>query len=109
MKTIWKYELVELINEIRLPQGAEILHVREQHNKVCIWAEIDDSVVVDHLYEKRTFVLAGTGHQKPDGELTYLGTAMLDGGDIVMHVYEAINPILHDKQCKGLEGRNETT
>ena len=105
MKTIWKYELKELINEIRMPRGAIVLCAREQHNKICIWVEIDDSVT----YAKRTFVLAGTGHQKPDGELTYLGTAMLDGGDIVMHVYEAINPILHDKQCKGLEGRNETT
>jgi hypothetical protein len=30
----------------------------------------------------------GTGHEMSDNPGTYIGTAMLDGGNLVFHVYE---------------------
>ena len=90
MKTIWKFVLSpQGLQTIEMPAGAKLLYVREQNNDICIWAEVDRY----SWKEDRTFEVFGTGHERYDAdsveaERTYLGSAHLQGGALVLHVYE---------------------
>lgn len=83
MPTIWK-ETIRPIHEqeVMLPKGAEILCAREQWEQPCIWFRCDPMAEK----EPRKIAIAGTGHAAPDGR--YLGTAMLQNGALVLHVFE---------------------
>jgi len=85
MKTIWKTALDTVsFQEISLPENAEILHVGEQFNKVCLWYRCEPYA------EKtaRSIAIIGTGHAAPDtDEGRYLGTASLDNGALILHVF----------------------
>lgn len=87
MKTIFKYTLSPDGSPIEMPIDAEILTAREQGESICIWARVETTEV---QREKHTFKVFGTGHEMPnDQNLHYIGTAMLQGGGLVMHVFEA--------------------
>lgn len=86
MKTIWKYTLRPL-TAIDMPIGAEVLSVHEQLGEVCLWAMVDP----DGESEVRKFELFGTGHSIPDlSNKKFVGTSHLDGGALVLHVFEHI-------------------
>lgn len=84
MRTIWKQVLPQLGNfELKLPAGAEIVALREQHDEPTIWF-VCDSEAKPVL---RRFVIVGTGHQAPNiGK--HVGTFFVDGGMFVFHVFE---------------------
>lgn len=84
MKTIWKFKL-EPECTVKMPAGAEILSVREQGHQIYAWALVDP----DAPSEDRHFVGVGTGHDLPDEPLKFLGSAHLDYGTLVFHVFEA--------------------
>lgn len=86
MKTVWKYEwpLPRDLAEFPMPAGAQILCAREQHEGLCIWALVDP----EGAPETRHFCLSGTGHPAQDGK--YVGTGLLMGGDLVLHVFEVV-------------------
>ena len=87
MKTIWKFVLDPRHLTLDMPQGAVVLTAREQRDEICIWAEVDPSAI----NEARFFDVFGTGHDLPTGmglDRRYIGTAMLHGGSLVLHVYE---------------------
>ena len=90
--TIWKKELQFWgTNRVVLPKDAEVLHVAGQHNRICVWFRCipDDPL----HYDERTFAVVGTGvPAPPPSESKYLGTAMIDGGAHVLHVFERIKP-----------------
>ena len=89
MITVWKYTwpLPKDSAVFRMPGNAEILTSREQGDSLCIWARVESGA----LERDRHFALCGTGHKAPaDGE--YIGTAMLDGGSLVLPVFELPNP-----------------
>ena len=87
-RTVWKFDVdvakLDANSEvaIAMPMGAEVLTAREQGDKVCVWARVnpDEKRVV-----KRMFGVCGTGHPAPFTD--YLGTAMLFGGSLVLHVF----------------------
>jgi len=83
MKTIWKYSLEVGSNTIRMHDDAEVLCVREQDGKPCIWVLVDD----DNGIVDRSFLVVGTGQEFNvlDRE-DYLGTAFC--GPFVWHVFE---------------------
>lgn len=83
MKSIWKYKLEATSTVFEIPLGAKILTVQEQHGAVCIWVEVN----VQSSREKRKFALYGTGHNVSTLG-TYIGSAMLCNGNLVLHVYE---------------------
>lgn len=84
-RVIWKTVLTPIeIQTVELPQGAEILCAREQHEQVCIWYRCDP----DAQKVPRTLVIGGTGYEIPDA--VYLGTAMLQRGALVLHVFEQV-------------------
>lgn len=86
MKTIWKFTLEHGGETIEMPQGAVILTAREQGESICLWAEVDTQA----LYERRSFMVYGTGHQMPNYKMKYIGTASLEGGALIFHVYEEV-------------------
>lgn len=86
MKTIFKYTLSPDDAPVEMPVGAEVLTAREQGENICVWARVETT---ETLKDKRTFKVFGTGHEIPDDpNFHYVGTAMLQGGGLVMHVFE---------------------
>jgi len=65
-----------------LEAGTKFIHVAEQHETIAIWFERGDGPL-----EKRYLWYVLTGDLVPPGA-TYLGTALLDHGCMVVHVYE---------------------
>lgn len=85
-KTVFKYvwPIPSDRASFEMPRDAEILHVHGQDNNLCLWAR----VVEGRTMERRDFILCGTGHEAPDLEHRYIGTAHLAGGRLVLHVFE---------------------
>lgn len=82
---IWKYELASSDNTIQMPAGSQVLTAQSQHGRPCLWAEVDP----DLRTESRRFVVKTTGEAFNPRGLTYVGTVQVEGGLIVLHVYEA--------------------
>lgn len=84
MKTIWKQILKAAdVQQIEVPRGAEMLCAKEQFEQICVWFRCDPA----EPFELRSISVAGTGHPAtPDGR--YLGTASLQGGQLMFHVFE---------------------
>lgn len=87
---IWKTVLSIIVTQdIIVPTGAQMLCAREQYGEVCVWYLCDPT----NAMELRKIILVGTGHTvpepSPDRVTRYLGTASLDGGSLMFHVFEA--------------------
>ena len=93
MRTIWKknLEFTHKKQELHMPVGAQVLTVKEQRGKPCLWYTADS--VAEHV--TRTFIMVGTGHQMPygpDRDITYVGTVFFDDDYLVFHVFEIGSP-----------------
>lgn len=90
MLTIYKYYLeVDDDQVVEIPKYGKILCVQTQHEKPCIWVQIDTNNIVEDRYFK-TF---GTGAMMPDNiddVFKYIGTYQLKDGVMACHVYEAM-------------------
>lgn len=77
---IFKYALEKVgYGTIRLPEGASILSVAEQHDKPFLWALIDGDLEAI----ARTTYSAATGEKVPDvvvSGYTYIGTIHYQNG-----------------------------
>jgi hypothetical protein len=84
METIYKYPLRLLADEITLllPSGAEVLSVGTQGSEIMIWARVH----TNHVDEKRTFVVRGTGHPLTGQEGRFIGTVQQE--PFVWHIFE---------------------
>lgn len=83
-EVVWKYTLPKVMNDVEMPSGATVLTVAEQDNEICLWARVDPAAE----RETRTFQVVGTGHAELDGTETYLGSAQINNGNFVFHVFE---------------------
>ena len=86
-RVIYKFTLPEGgRGVVSLPIGAEVLSVAGQRDRIRLWAMVDPNAG----HEDRTFDVLGTGIPVPDNdcERTFIGTVLLYGGMIVMHVFE---------------------
>ena len=89
--TIWKQTLEPLggVQTIMLPAGAEMLFARAQRGEVCVWYRCDPEAPK----EPRELVAVMTGAPAPSPEDgRHLGSALLHGGSLVVHVFERIKP-----------------
>jgi len=88
MTTVHKIVLtIDAQQKVYLPEGAEILCAREQHNDICIWYRCEP----DNEKKVRVILIRGTGHPAPSKhEAIYIGTVSLDGGRLMFHVFEAL-------------------
>jgi hypothetical protein len=86
MFTIWKAIFKPTdVQEIEVPGHAELLTVREQHEKLCVWFKCNP----DNEMTKRRVAIVFTGEAAPEGA-RYVGTGFLQGGNLVLHVFERI-------------------
>lgn len=88
MRSIWKYTVApgREPQRVAMPKGAVLLHAHEQHGEICVWADVDlRAELSDRLIE-----VFGTGWEMPSADLRYIGTAHLDGGRLVFHVFERL-------------------
>ncbi len=71
---------------IAMPKGAETVCFAVQRGELFLWARVDST----ELLEKREFQLVGTGHQIVGyrEDFNYVGTAFLNEGAIVFHLFE---------------------
>ena len=85
MYRIFKYQLDIVDKQIlNLPHTAKILSVVEQHNKVVLYAAVDD----EHEPNQRSIRIVGTRHPFPDIEqCVYLGTVLTHDGHFAWHVF----------------------
>lgn len=85
MKTIWKYPLDSVFGILSMPVGAQILSVANQFSSICLWVLVDTNAPA----ENRRFYVVGTGHPLPEEPTVYRGTAKVENGHIILHVFEA--------------------
>ena len=87
MKTIYKYVFdgKSMIQEFDMPSSAIPLCVQMQGNNICMWCDVK----TDNPIVKRKFCIVGTGHEKPDGLGTYIGSVFPH--PFVFHIYIADN------------------
>ena len=85
MKTIWKYPIETTeVQQIGMPQGAEILCVQMQASTPCLWALCEHAAP----RQPRTIRIFGTGNPITEEPGRYIGTYQLSGGALVFHVFE---------------------
>ena len=72
------------LHNIIMPAGATILTVQVQYGVLCIWAMCDDR----QSSETRHIALYGTGHMIHSNPGKYIGTVQLNGGGLVLHVFD---------------------
>lgn len=88
-RTVWKYELGPLLNEINTPAGAQFIYATAQHGGVVAYALLDPS---ETETETHALFVVGTGEDElPDRDvhLRPLGVVILSGGALMFHVFEA--------------------
>jgi hypothetical protein len=86
--TIWKKVLQPTdVQDVMVPAGAEMLCAREQFEHICVWFRCDPNAPT----EPRRIAIVGTGHPAPSDEDRYLGTASLQGGTLIFHVFERVH------------------
>lgn len=87
MKSIYKYQLSVIhFEKLSLPEGAEILDIQYQDDKLMLWALVDTPVTKQ---VKRTFQIFGTGQAILPANRKYLKT--VQDGAFVWHVFEVLS------------------
>ena len=90
-KVIWKFELHEkVIQRIGLPLGYEILALKTQKGKPCIWVLVDPN----ELKEEETFEIYGTGDivtYDMGIDRKYIGTFLSEDDNFVWHLFHRNN------------------
>jgi hypothetical protein len=82
--SVWKTILrIANVQDIEVPKDAELLTARDQHEQICVWFKCNPA----NPTTKRRIAMVGTGHPVPEGA-RYVGTGFLDGGQLVVHVFE---------------------
>lgn len=69
---------------IKMPVGAKVLHFGVQHDIPTIWALVDP----ESPDEERLFALFGTGAMVIGPFTQYLGTVIMHGDSLVLHLFE---------------------
>lgn len=69
-----------------MPAGATALCVHDQSGVPTLWALCD----ADRPTVSRSFRMAGTGHPIADDIGPHVGSVVLMGGKLVLHVFEVL-------------------
>ena len=83
--TVLKYPMGDRHCYIKMPKGAEILHVGEQENNVWIWV-LAEVLNMDDMRE-REFGCIGTGQHTFLTKKEYVGTVQMQNSD-VWHIFD---------------------
>jgi hypothetical protein len=94
MSTIWRYSLrIRDAQVVDIPAGGKVLsvaHRQDTDHDIDMWVLVDDG---PPAAEARMFRVFGTGQPvEADSELVHLGTCQVQGGAVVFHVFEELQP-----------------
>lgn len=81
---VWKFRLPNMDNLVEMPCGARVLSIAEQFGRPALWALVDP----DAPLEAKRFVCCMTGEPVDHHAARFVGTALMDGGAFVLHVFE---------------------
>ena len=86
-KVVYKYklQLTDVIQEVVLPLGAQILCIKMQNDELCMWALVDPDQTCNEAIKIRC---AGTGHMIEEDVEYYIDTVMLLDGALVFHFFK---------------------
>jgi hypothetical protein len=70
--------------EITMPGLIDVLSMGVQREVICLWAEC----FIDGEPRKAKIAVRPTGSCAPKEYKKFLGTAMLQGGSLVLHIYQ---------------------
>ena len=82
MRTVHKYVLSDVRNEVSTYEGARFLCAANQREQITVWAEVN-TLERECL---RSLYVVGTGGKVPP-DCDYVGSALMADGDFVFHVY----------------------
>jgi|VirMetMinimDraft_7_1064189.scaffolds.fasta_scaffold28067_2 hypothetical protein len=87
MKTIFKEIITSTADRynLQIPADAELLYAGEQRGEICVWFLTDTDTVEKRSARLRVY---GTGHKVDEIPLRYLGSAHLEQGLLIFHVFE---------------------
>ena len=73
---------------LKLPVGAQLIHVATQRDKPCLWALVDPTAPM----EMRKFKVVGTGHAIDESveKLIHVGSWLMHGDSLVFHLFEIV-------------------
>jgi hypothetical protein len=88
MRTVHKYVLPNVRNAIPTFEGAKLLHVDVQNERITLWAEVE----TNNRECLRIVHVVGTGHPIPSTRTrtAYVGSVLVEDGEFVFHVYEEV-------------------
>ena len=73
--------------DISIPVGSMMLHARELSGDIAVWYRCDDNAPM----KTRKMAIRATDDEAPaPNQADYVGTAILDGGATVWHVFERV-------------------
>lgn len=96
MKTIHKFLLMCSLfdmngeTEVKMPSGAEIVHVGEQNGSFFLWAIAE----TENEFVNRKFTFVGTGHAIPEpdeGRVEFIKSFVLMDDLLVIHLFEILS------------------
>lgn len=80
MRTVYKYELIP---DVKIPKGSQLLHIDWQHERFQSWWKVDDK---ETETETRHFFISGTGHELIGEGLSHITTLIVR--EFVWHIFE---------------------
>ena len=87
MKTIYKFSVPKMEQVLHMPVGYKILTVAYQEDILCLWAELDPSLLARPI--PVIISIYGTGWDMPEDPGNYIGTVQTVDG-FVWHVFEKL-------------------
>jgi len=89
-RVIYKYDLGGVPSAlsdvtIEMKEGAEILYVANQHDRMVMWALVEE--YADDAVRDFYLCWTGPGNTPPDNS-EYVGTGIFQNGNYVLHVFE---------------------
>lgn len=86
-QVIYKYPLSLTEDQtITLPDGYEILTVKLQNGKPCLWIKRDSDLTIPKVNVK--IWIYGTGATIKETGLKYIGTLLLYNDELVLHFFQ---------------------
>ena len=83
MKAVWKYPTHPDAFALNLPAGARVVHFDMQGGEAKMWVLVDTEAAL----EAHAFIIAGTGHDVPDGARPVRSCIDRETG-LVWHLFE---------------------
>jgi hypothetical protein len=86
MSKIFKFKLNLGFNHIPLPKCCEILSVKIQHGKICMWVKLNEL----NQKQDRTIVAVLTGEEINLEGFKFIDTCLLSNETFIIHLFEDI-------------------